>query len=88
MRNNRPACGWDIHVCVLYCRELSFHLDGSVDLTYRVLDNWRPFDDEAESLASQFCRGILVENSRDYIEIRFPVAWGSQVQNGTISLDT
>jgi hypothetical protein len=65
----------DVHAgpnvfCVLYRRELVFHPNHEVELNYRIVDNWRPLDDEAERLLSRSCRGTLSPGGR--LKISFP----------------
>jgi len=72
-----PSAATELHAggvffCVLYRRELTFRSSGEVNLEFKILDDWRPLDREAQSLESQSCVGKLSPNSRGYIEITFP----------------
>jgi len=77
----------DVHAgrnffCVLYRGELVFRANGEVELNYRVLDNWRPLDDEAESLSERSTRGTVTIDSAGNLKITFPnmTFWGAAVQ--------
>lgn len=72
-----PEATTDLHAggiffCVLYQRELTFHSNRDVSLNYRILDNWRPLDDEVQCLSSRSKRGKASVDSKGNLTIAFP----------------
>ena len=74
-----PRATSDLHAggiffCVLYEEVLVFRPNNVVERDVRILDNWRPLDDEADSLAERSATGTYGLNSRGYISCNFPHA--------------
>ena len=74
-----PRATSDLHAggiffCVLYEDVLVFRPNNTVELDVRILDNWRPLDDEADFLAKRSATGTYEINSKGYISCNFPHA--------------
>ncbi|QGQ26255.1 hypothetical protein F1728_27830 [Gimesia benthica] len=53
---------------------LIFRSNNVVELDVRILDNWNPLDDEADSLSKRSAIGSYGLNDRDYLSCKFPHA--------------
>ncbi len=74
-----PLATSDLHAggiffCVLYEEVLIFRSNNVVELDVRILDNWNPLDDEADSLSKRSAIGSYGLNDRDYLSCKFPHA--------------
>ena len=70
-----PIATTDLHAggnlfCVIYEEVLTFCEGGTVDIEFRILDNWRPLADEAANLVESNATGqYFVKNG--HIKIQF-----------------
>lgn len=72
-----PLATTDLHAggiffCVLYEEVLVFRPNNIVELSVRVIDNWRPFDDEQENLTSMSANGVYGLDGNGFLECDFP----------------
>ncbi len=74
-----PLATSDLHAggiffCVLYEEVLIFRPNNVVELDVRILDNWRPLDDEADFLSKRSATCSYGLNDREYLSCKFPHA--------------
>ena len=72
-----PFATTDLHAggnlfCVIYEEVLTFSEGGTVNLEFRILDNWRPLANEAAELLESNATGKYFINGKGYIKIEFP----------------
>ena len=72
-----PIATTDLHAggnlfCVIYEEVLTFLEGGTVEIEFRILDNWRPSGSEAAELVELNSTGKYFINGKGCIKIEFP----------------